>query len=583
MQTAPYSEIIATCQRISRQPSISCSIEVVTTNESDRILAYYVMDCYFRQNWYDRRLVFNFPGLDEFSLSWLFLDRVWKPDTFFMNGKKSYLHRITVPNKFLRLRNDGFLTYSMRLTVKASCPMHLRKFPLDSQSCPLLIGSYGYRISDVIYEWDETAVKVEKNVELSQYELVKISIANCPRFVRGVEEFSMIKADFHMRRNIGYFVLQLYVPCGLIVCCSWVSFWIDPDAVPARVSLGVTTVLSMTTMGFGGRAQMPRVSYATALDSFVIICFSFVFAVMIEYAAINFIDKITADLKKILQDRGVKKKSPPKTGPDAADLPVDQQPRSVSMINISSPSPIYQEIGEAASDKDGHLKAPDGRDRRRSLVSLAAPIIDSLKRNIERRKSEISLHLPAIPLLTQRRKSEASLSRPPPIPLITVTGNDSDVEAQTQDERKGSEREDDVADICCDEVFQEDGEEPEDNDEKDPGFMLIALALVIKCVMKPWKMWKHTRCVPDEDDVSRLIITGETPDKFSKIDIEARKYFPVAFCILITSYWIAYLYYITDDFPVKDVNRMLMKSKCISGSIGFKEKFISQNDDTWAV
>lgn len=48
----------------------------------------------------------------------------------------------------------------------------------------------------------------------------------------------MIKAEFHLRRNIGYFVLQLYVPCGLIVSCSWVSFWIDPAAVPARVQLG---------------------------------------------------------------------------------------------------------------------------------------------------------------------------------------------------------------------------------------------------------------------------------------------------------------------------------------------------------
>jgi gamma-aminobutyric acid receptor subunit alpha len=67
------------------------------------------------------------------------------------------------------------------------------------------------------------------------------------------------------------------------------------------------TVLTMTTMGFGGRAQMPRVPYATALDSFVIICFSFVFAVMIEYAAINFLDKAAGDMRKLLQERGVKK------------------------------------------------------------------------------------------------------------------------------------------------------------------------------------------------------------------------------------------------------------------------------------
>ena len=48
--------------------------------------------------------------------------------------------------------------------------------------------------------------------------------------------------EFHLRRNIGYFVLQLYVPCGLIVSCSWVNFWIDPDAVPARVQLGNTAM-----------------------------------------------------------------------------------------------------------------------------------------------------------------------------------------------------------------------------------------------------------------------------------------------------------------------------------------------------
>ena len=74
------------------------------------------------------------------------------------------------------------------------------------------------------------------------------------------------------------------------------SFWLDQAAVPARVSLGVTTVLSISTLGFGNRSQMPRTSYATALDWFVILCFAFVFASMIEYAAINFIEKMNKDV-----------------------------------------------------------------------------------------------------------------------------------------------------------------------------------------------------------------------------------------------------------------------------------------------
>lgn len=56
-------------------------------------------------------------------------------------------------------------------------------------------------------------------------------------------------------------------------------------------------------MGFGSRAQLPKVSYWTALDWFVILCFTSVFSVMIEYAVVNFIDKFTSDLKKIIQNR----------------------------------------------------------------------------------------------------------------------------------------------------------------------------------------------------------------------------------------------------------------------------------------
>lgn len=37
---------------------------------------------------------------------------------------------------------------------------------------------------------------------------------------------------------MGYFTIQTYIPCTLIVVLSWVSFWINKDAVPARTSLG---------------------------------------------------------------------------------------------------------------------------------------------------------------------------------------------------------------------------------------------------------------------------------------------------------------------------------------------------------
>lgn len=59
---------------------------------------------------------------------------------------------------------------------------------------------------------------------------------------------------------MGYYLIQMYIPSLLIVILSWISFWINMDAAPARVGLGITTVLTMTTQSSGSRASLPKVS-----------------------------------------------------------------------------------------------------------------------------------------------------------------------------------------------------------------------------------------------------------------------------------------------------------------------------------
>ena len=60
---------------------------------------------------------------------------------------------------------------------------------------------------------------------------------------------------------MGYYLIQMYIPSLLIVILSWVSFWINMDAAPARVALGITTVLTMTTQSSGSRASLPKVGH----------------------------------------------------------------------------------------------------------------------------------------------------------------------------------------------------------------------------------------------------------------------------------------------------------------------------------
>jgi len=44
----------------------------------------------------------------------------------------------------------------------------------------------------------------------------------------------------------------------------------------------------MTTLSTVARTSLPRVSYVTAMDLFVTVCFLFVFAALMEYATLNY-------------------------------------------------------------------------------------------------------------------------------------------------------------------------------------------------------------------------------------------------------------------------------------------------------
>ena len=79
-------------------------------------------------------------------------------------------------------------------------------------------------------------------------------------------KYSCLKVELIFKREFSYYMLTIYVPCCMLVIVSWVSFWLDQNAIPARVSLGVTTLLTMSTQTSGINAQLPPVSYTKAID-----------------------------------------------------------------------------------------------------------------------------------------------------------------------------------------------------------------------------------------------------------------------------------------------------------------------------
>lgn len=249
----------------------------------------FTINAFIEQEWCDPRLIFYGMIMDEyFELDSKFMVRVWVPDLYFTNEKRANFHVVTVPNKMLHLYNNGCIKYRLRVSLTASCPMKLQKYPMDSQRCSLYLQSFAYTRKTIEFVWKSVKpVVTSKTMELPQFTLVNIDTRNfCDENIGG-PDFTCIQVDFKLQRNTGFYMIQIYIPTIMIVLLSWVSFWLSIDAVPARISLGILTVLTMTTQKGAAISTLPRVSYVKAIDVWMAVCLAFVFAALLEFAFVN--------------------------------------------------------------------------------------------------------------------------------------------------------------------------------------------------------------------------------------------------------------------------------------------------------
>lgn len=136
------------------------------------------------------------------------------------------------------------------------------------------------------------------------------------RFILDAEKFlyKFIGMNIVLKRHMGYYVLQVYIPCIMLVILSWVSFFINREATSDRSCIGkyriwintsfvgristyirlkgIMCVLSLATLSFDVRNDIPYVPYVTALDWFLIMCYLFLFASLLEFTAVHYFTKV---------------------------------------------------------------------------------------------------------------------------------------------------------------------------------------------------------------------------------------------------------------------------------------------------
>ncbi|XP_075450168.1 gamma-aminobutyric acid receptor subunit rho-3 isoform X2 [Ascaphus truei] len=250
---------------------VGIDVQVESIDSISEVDMDFTMTLYLRHYWKDERL--SFPSTNNRSMTFdgRLIKKIWVPDVFFVHSKRSFIHDTTMENIMLRVYPDGNVLFSLRITVSSMCFMDFSRFPLDTQNCSLELESYAYNEEDLMLYWKRgnESLKTDEHIALSQFFIEEFSASSGLALYSSTGWYNRLFINFILRRHIFFFLLQSYFPAMLMVMLSWVSFWIDRRAVPARVSLGITTVLTMSTIITGVSASMPQVSYIKAVDVYL--------------------------------------------------------------------------------------------------------------------------------------------------------------------------------------------------------------------------------------------------------------------------------------------------------------------------
>ncbi|KAJ7334515.1 hypothetical protein OS493_014838 [Desmophyllum pertusum] len=305
-----------------RPVNVSVTVFIEFIGDIDEINMEFTTIMYFRQYWKDERLRYNNTGYSKrLAFNPEMLKFIWVPDTHFPGIKDGLKHDVTDANEVIRLWPDGSVLYSMRLKITSQCPMDLRNFPMDKQKCHLNIEAFSYDDEEMTLNWHKkNPVAVSDKIRIPSYTLTEF------KYYSSVEDFttgrySLLTIEFDLTRRLGFHMIQIYLPCYLIVVLAWVSFWVDREQTAARIAMGITTVLTMATLIGSARTSLPKVSYVKSLEWFLMMCFLFVFSAILEYAFVSYLV-----FKQRVEERervAIRKKHDEENASEAAEGTVD--------------------------------------------------------------------------------------------------------------------------------------------------------------------------------------------------------------------------------------------------------------------
>ena len=149
------------------------------------------------------------------------------------------------------------------------------------------MGSFNYGMEQIVFKNEfvpdqEAAIK-----SVLDYEIDIIDIKPSDTHYMALNmNYSVCGFELILTRKMSFYIVTYYLPSGLFVVVSWISFLVNPEVIPGRMTLLVTIFLVLINIFNTIQTNSPKAEGLTAIEAWVIACIIFVFGALGEYTVI---------------------------------------------------------------------------------------------------------------------------------------------------------------------------------------------------------------------------------------------------------------------------------------------------------
>jgi len=267
-------------QLVAERPSVNgestevtIGVYLIDIDEIDDVRQRFSVDMFVNIAWHDPRLAL--PEKERSGQIRVFpMSDVWTPRGMIVNDRGLSPKLPLVVN----VDAQGKVVYRQRFAGDLSVNLDLNEFPFDTQHLLIEIISYQYTPDEVRFSQETRFVADVKAFSVAGW---SFSVPE-PRFGElSIAEVGVVRPQLTLvidaQRDSRYYLLTMFLPMSLIVFMSWTAFWIQPNVVPPRIAISTASIFSLIAFGFSIRLSLPRVSYMTHADLFVMGCTLLVF------------------------------------------------------------------------------------------------------------------------------------------------------------------------------------------------------------------------------------------------------------------------------------------------------------------